>query len=95
MGQVTIDCELQFERVAGAASFDIPLDEASSLMRVLELLCEQAKPELKTVLLSKTSKLNPGILVFINEQMIATELSGNIQVRPGDQVLLYPAISGG
>ncbi len=95
MGQVTIDCELQLERVAGAASFDIPLDEASSLMRVLELLCDQAKPELKTVLLNKTSKLNPGILVFINEQMIATELSGNIQVRPGDQVLLYPAISGG
>lgn len=95
MGHVTIDCELQLERIAGGASFDIPLDEANSLTGVLKLLCEQAKPELKTVLLTETSRLNPGILVFINEKMVAPELSGNIQVRPGDQVLLYPAISGG
>lgn len=95
MGKVTIICELQLERLAGAAEFEIPVGQSMSLKESLTQLSLQAKPELRAALFSPASELNPGILAFVNDRMVAVDSLQDARVQDGDTILLYPAISGG
>ena len=68
--------------------------EAGTLAEALKCLLEQ-HPLLRPHLYDETGRLRKHVLIFYNEDNLATISDRNIPLRPGDQLQVLQAVSGG
>ena len=91
---VTFQFEAQLRQVAGVASLDIDFSAQTVLSDALKHVGDQAAAPLRERLL-RDGSLQPGVLVFVNEQPVPPPELDNYKLQDGDTVLLLPPISGG
>ena len=92
---VTFQFEAQLRQVAGVASLDVAVSTQTVLSDALQHVCDQAAATLRERLLSGDGCLQPGVLVFVNEQPVPPHELDHYKLQDGDTVLLLPPISGG
>jgi len=71
----------------------LSVEDGATLRNCFETLCETISPELRTLLVDASAQLRPAILLCVdNEQKL---LDDPAPLRPGAQITLLAAISGG
>jgi len=78
------------QRIGGISSVEVPAATVAAALRALT----DRYPAVTRLVWSEENVLNPVMAVFLNDQLLAaTEL--NVAVKPGDQIDIVPAVSGG
>ena len=78
------------ERIGGVNSVDVPAATVVSALRALT----DRHPTLTTLVWAKDGKLNPVMVVFLNDQQLGAAEMGK-PVGPGDEIDIVPALEGG
>jgi len=83
----------QVRRAAGVASEAVDARETPSLNGLIQRLAERRGEPLRTMLLDGGDRLQPSVLVFVNDRHV---LAGDKSpLRDGDTVTLLSPVSGG
>jgi molybdopterin converting factor small subunit len=88
--EVTIP-ELLADCAGGRRRFAL---EAGSLAEALLRLLDE-HPQLRPHLYDEAMRLRKHVLIFFNDDNLATVADRNVQLRPGDRLLVLQAVSGG
>jgi molybdopterin converting factor small subunit len=78
------------QRIGGVSSAEVFATDVGSALRALT----ERYPELSRLLWSGSDALNPMMAVFLNDQLIEPGQLAT-PVKPGDQIDLLAAVSGG
>lgn len=92
--EITIQFEAQLRQVAGVDERTVETTEGSSVLHVLQDVTATAKP-LRERILNDEGRVQPSLLLFVNDIPVAADTAENVVLKDGDRVLLLPPISGG
>jgi molybdopterin converting factor small subunit len=68
--------------------------EAGTLAEALQRLLEE-HPRLRPHLYDEAMRTRKHVLIFFNDDNVATIADRNVALRPGDRLLILQAVSGG
>ena len=91
---VTVQFEAQLREAAGCDKTDISID-SGLVSELLERLSNQYSENLSSRLLNQDGQPQRSLLIFVNDQSIASREFAEAELKDGDVVSLYPPISGG
>jgi molybdopterin converting factor small subunit len=75
----------------GAATLELP---AASVRDVLEQI-ERRHPLIHRSICDETGRLRPHIHLFVNSALVRYQPGGVTPLKPGDVMVILPAVSGG
>ena len=78
---VTVLLFASYAEAVGRSSIEVEIDAGATVRDVIDHVRE----------LGKSTRLPPSPMVAVNEQYA----SGDLQLRPGDEVALIPPVAGG
>jgi len=78
----------------GVAQEAVMLPEGTGLCAALEQLISRHDPGLKSMLLTSDGAISPHLVIFCNQRLVRCD-QGDVMLADGDELLLFPAISGG
>ncbi len=84
---------MPFKNIVGREELTIEF-EGSTLQDLLDHLTGQY-PKLKESLYTKEGKVDSFVNIFINDKPTYTDQESQINLKEGDDVLIFPAIAGG
>ena len=92
--KINVLFEAQLREVAGvpATETDLP-DETTVLSALLKVVDGSGSDALRSRLITDNQTLQPGVLVFVNDQPVTS--ADTQTLSDGDTILLLPPISGG
>ena len=82
------------QRRTGVDRETIVLSEATSLYSALQRLADRYGPNLREMLFAADETVATHLVVFRNGQLARQDARG-LQLADGDELMLFPAISGG
>lgn len=94
MASLTVRYHNILRSAAGLAQETLPLPENATLYALLKALSVRPEPSLRDLLLEADGSVVSHLVVFINRKLISGDPRG-IQLADGDEVMLFPAVSGG
>jgi molybdopterin converting factor small subunit len=81
-------------RRTGVAADMLELPEECSLLHALEVIGQRYEPALREMLFNLDGTVASHLVIFRNGQL-ARDDPGTITLSDGDELLLFPSISGG
>jgi sulfur carrier protein ThiS len=93
--QVSVNYEAQLRMAAGLNSEALEVADQCNLLQLLQQVAAARGTNLADRLLTADGQLQPGILLFVNEQPIPAAAAATRTLDSNDVILLYPPISGG
>lgn len=93
--KISILFDAQMRQFVGIDRMEIEATDGDSLHDVLMSTANQAGDQLKQRLFRNDQTLQPTILLFVNQLAIAANDAASHILSDGDEVCLYPPISGG
>lgn len=92
--QVQIRYHNMLRRRTGIASEALDLPERSSLLHALETIGQRYEPALRQMLFNPDGTVASHLVIFRNGRL-ARDDPRTIALADGDELLLFPSISGG
>ena len=93
--KITVQLEAQLQQAAGKREIETSLPEGSSLLTLLQQIAVGGGDAFRDRLFAPEGELLSTVLLFVNEQPVATGAASDHVLSDGDCVLLLPPISGG
>ena len=92
--KISIELGAQLREVFGQQYATVELSSGQTLLDAVKAAATQSE-NLQDRLLSASGDLLNSVMVFVNEQPVATGVAEDHVMNDGDKVLLLPPISGG
>ena len=92
--KINVVFEAQLREIAGQQELSLLLDGNPTVFQVLQH-ASVSSPTLRERLLSNEDRVQPGIMIFVNDQPVTSDTAKDQKLQDGDSVLLLPPISGG
>jgi len=83
-----------YRDIAKSKELDLPVQEAGTIRRLLNLLIEQI-PEFQDELFTETEQLKPYIHIFVNGRNIIHLQGLETTFSTNDEIALIPPVGGG
>ena len=97
-GALTITVNVRYHnllrRAAGVDAQQLSLPGGSSVREALEALAADSSEALRSLLFTTGGKVVPYLVVFRNQKLVTHDRFG-IELSDGDELKLFPAVSGG
>jgi len=90
---VSIRFDSQVRRLAGCSHTTVDVDEAATLIQIIERVADQGTESLRTALLDEAQVPRSSLLVFLNDELVAKDQL--VALRDGAELTLTTLISGG
>jgi len=94
MASLTVRYHNILRSAAGLAEETLPVPEEATLYALLEALSVRHEPSLGNLLLEADGSVVSHLVVFVNRKLITGD-PRDIEVAEEDEVMLFPAVSGG
>jgi molybdopterin converting factor small subunit len=94
MASLTVRYHNVLRSAAGVAEEMLPVPEVATLYALLEALSAQHGPSLRNLLLEADGSVVSHLVVFVNRKLILGDPRG-VPLNGDDEVMLFPAVSGG
>ena len=92
--KVKVQFEAQLREAAGCDSTDVTLD-SGAFNELFQTLSSGSTEALSNRLLNQDGQPQSSLLIFLNDQSVASHQLGECVIRDGDVISLYPPIAGG
>lgn len=93
--KVTVKFDSQLRRWSGSDQCVLEFDEQPSIQDVFQAACNLSDPKLRERLLTADDSPQKTILVFVNGNALPVSSLESCQLKDGDEISLFPPISGG
>lgn len=91
---VTVECYNIFRRAAGFDQQEVRLLDGASVRCVLDRLAATSAPALRDLLFTPEGELLSYVVIFQNGKLVSHD-ELDTELADGDELKLFPAVSGG
>lgn len=96
--ELSIDISVRYHnllrRAAGTESQELSLPKDASVADALDALAAVSRPSLVSLLFTVDGSVVPYLVLFRNQKLVTHDQFG-IELEDGDELQLFPAVSGG
>lgn len=93
--RVTVRCHNMLRHHTGVEQEVLALPEGTLLRAALEEMAARHGPGLRQMLFAGEGAISPHLVVFANQRLLPRDGREAVVLADGDELLLFPAISGG
>jgi len=94
MTRITVKYHNMLRRRTGVAAEMLELPEPCSLLVALQAVAQRYEPALREMLFNADGTVASHLVIFRNGQLTRDD-PGTVTLSDGDELLLFPSISGG